>query len=733
VAPPTGVGFMVRDAQSLRDELYSVIQHYSELSRLAQQGEVDPIGQIGKIVKKTAPYLLLVIRDLVPRLGRKEITYYEALYSIIRIAQQFPDVQVLMDSRNEIQQIEQGTRIFTYAVKWLDSSANVRPAAAEIEVVKKKLRDLNVKYRQRYSVAAEDTSTLIPYIATGGDKAPEETSPERMADLVRRAVLELHHLMIEFEPQRRYYFFTNTSRKEVEEDLMNLAWFLFRCGYTVDRVATGYYKEALADFLNRKLLDYLLVNPNELDTIQGVSSHLWIISVMDFASFFELQKDYVDFDDPREAAQQSKFLKSKNRRGSDLIKRILDLQKVWTQKPQGRLVENFLFYRYYSAFGAYHGDHRIQDPRGAQGVSLYMDRLDPIKMEKQAEVDLQQSGRFFSSKTREEMASLIKLIMDSLADPGKVRGKKVKVLGDISSGAMGKVSIGILKNQIVALKRVRAQATQTLGDPVTLLEYEAALNARIQSPDQHPYIVEYYGLVEQDDEKLLINAYHPNDNLTQLVERNWAEKYKPPFSTESKLTLATLEVLTNQLMDCLRRLREKGVVHRDLKTDNILYMVDENERLNRIKVIDFGVALALGPGAVDDIFKGKVVGTFSYMAPEQAKGKSVFQSDLYSVGAIFTVLLTGKLPMIFPKTKTRAELVKQIMRIEQEARPRLTDLNPFLKKNSTLEYLAATVERMLELDPNRRPNVDEVQSAFDGFFSDVAKEKHSLSIFYHRG
>jgi len=724
---------MERDAHSLRDELYSVIQHYAELARLAQQGEVDPIGQIGKIVKRTAPYLLLVIRDLVPRLERQEITYYEALYAIIRIAQQFPDLQVLIDSRNEIQQVEQGTRVFTYAVKWLDSSANVRPGSAEIEVVKRKLKDLNGKYRQRYSAAAEDTTTLIPCFVTRDDAAPQETSPERMADVVRRAVLELHHLMIEFEPQRRFYFFTSASRQEVEEDLMNLAWFLFRCGYTVDRVATGYYKEALADFLNRKLLDYLVANSNELDTIQGVSSHLWLISLMDFASFFELQKDYVDFDDPKEVAQQAKFLKAKNRRGADLIKRILDLQKIWTAKPQARLVENFLLYRYYSAFGAYHGDHRIRDPRGAQSVSLYKDRLDPANMEKQVEADLQQSGRCFSSKTRDEMASLIKLIMDSLADPAKVKGKKVKVLGDISSGAMGKVSIGILKNQIVALKRVRAQATQTLGDPVTLLEYEAALNARVQSPDQHPYIVEYFGLLEQEDEKLLVNAYHPNDNLTQLVERNWAEKHKPPFSTESRLSLATLEIIINHLLDCLRRFRQKGVVHRDLKTDNILYMVDENERLNRLKVIDFGVALAVGPGAVEDIFKGKVVGTFSYMAPEQAKGRSVFQSDLYSVGAILTVLLTGKLPMIFPKTKTRADLVKQIMRIEQEARPRLTDLNPLLRKNSTFEYLAATVERMLDLDPNRRPNVDEVQSVFDGFFSDISKEKHSMSIFYHRG
>jgi len=724
---------MERDAQDLRDELYCVIQNYAQLAKLAEKGEVNPLEQVGRLVKKTAPYLLLAIRDLIPRLERREITYYEALQALIRAAHMFPDVQVLTDSRNEIQEIEAGSRLFIYAVKWLDSSANVRPGPTEIDTIKKKLRDLNEKYRKRYVLAAEETATLIPCFLPRNENDSHEKSLPRIADLVRRAILELHHLMLEYEPERTFYFFSSNTRKEVEEDLMNLAWFLFRSGYAVDRIASGYYKDALADFLNNKLLDYLIGTPKDLDTLQGLSAHLWAICLIDFASFFELQIDFIDFDDTREVVKRAKFIKGKNRRGGDLLKRMVDLLKVYSEKPQGKLVENFLLYRYYAAFSAYHGDHRLYDVRGTKAVELYKPRLDPSNMERQVAEDLQQSGRCFSSKTRDQMADLIKLIVDSLADPGKVKGKKVKVLGDISSGAMGKVSIGIYKNQIVALKRVKAQATQALGDPVTLLEYEAALNERVQSPDQHPYIAEYFGMVEQDGDKLLINGYHPNDNLTQLVERNWLEKPKPPFSSESRLTLATLETIIVQLLECLRRFRLRGVVHRDLKTDNILYMVDEQEKLNRVKVIDFGVALAVGPGAVEDIFKGKVVGTFSYMAPEQARGKSVFSSDLYSLGAIFTVLLTGKLPMVFPKTKTRADLVKQIVRIEQERRPRLTTLNPLLARNTTLEYLAATVESMLDLDPMRRPNVEEVQSAFEGLFSDLGDKKNNVSIFYHRG
>ena len=128
------------------------------------------------------------------------------------------------------------------------------------------------------------------------------------------------------------------------------------------------------------------------------------------------------------------------------------------------------------------------------------------------------------------MSALIKLIMDSLSIiPEKVSGRKVKVLGDISSGAMGKVSIGIHRNRIVALKKVKTQVPASLGDPVLLLKYEAALHARVQTPEQHPLIVEYYGLIEQDAELLLINGYYPNDNLTDLVEKNWQQKIQAAF------------------------------------------------------------------------------------------------------------------------------------------------------------------------------------------------------------
>jgi hypothetical protein len=720
-----------QDAASLREELYRVINNYADFAKLAQTGEVNPIGQIGRILQKTVPYLLLVIRDLLPLLEKDTITYYEALYSIIRAAQQFPDQQALKDSREEIQKIEEEGKIFLYAAKWIDSPSNTRPSPQDCETIQKKLGELNEKYKSRYS-QDEETATMIPCFLVRNETDSKEAQFNRIADLVRRALLEMHHLMVEYEPAKRFFIFTSPTRKEIEDDLMQLAWFLFRSGYPVERIATGYYKDSLASFLNEKLIDHLLSTQDSLNTLSGISRHLCLISLLDFGSFFEIPADYRPLDDGKEITAQVKALKNKNRRGGALLKKVWDLQVAYGSKPLSRIVRGFLLYRYYMVFADYHAEHRVSDARAKQAIKLYKPILDQSAMEKRAEQDLQKSSRSLSTKTREEMASLIRLIMGSLTNPGKVKGKKLKVLGDISSGAMGSVSIGIYENQIVALKVVKTQMTAMLGDPEGLLQYEAALNERVQRPEQHPCIVEYYGMVEQDDQKLLINGYYPCDNLTQLVEKNWQEKYKPPFNTRSKVTLATIEIVVNQLLDCLRLFRKKGVVHRDLKTDNILYTVDEKEDLNRIKIIDFGVAMAVGPGAMPDMFKGKVVGTFSYMAPEQAKSKSSFQSDLYSAGAILTVLLTGKLPMIFPKTKTRKDLLEQLRRIEHEARPKLTTLNPFLTKNTTLEHVAATVERMLDLDFENRPNVEEIQEAFDGVFQHIGNEKYNESVFYHR-
>ncbi|MFZ5868336.1 MAG: serine/threonine protein kinase [Thermodesulfobacteriota bacterium] len=723
---------MEQDAQSLREELYGVISHYAELADMASKGDVDPIGQIGRIIKKRFPYLLLVIRDLLPLLERGVMTYYDLLFNLIRAAQQFPDLETLADSRKEIEKIEQDSKALIYAVKWLDSKSNVRPSAQDLEQIHNTLSRLNTKYRVKYAPDASPDTTIIPFFVRGEQSVSEQVDVARTAEQVRRAVVELHHLMLQEEPSRSFFFFRKNGTEEMARELGELARFLFRCGFPVDRIAGGYHKGKLTDFLNGFILDNLISSADFVRGLQGLSFHLAQISLMDFASFFEIQADYCSLEDPNQVLDRIKLMKKKGRRGADLMEKVLTLYQRYETTQQGRLAQRFLAYRYSSSFGDYYGDRRQHEPRLDQTIELYKPLVERSAMDKQVLEDLDQNAQVYSSKTREQMVGLIKLIADSLERPDSVRGVKVKVLGDISSGAMGQVCLGIFRKRIVALKTVKTQIAHGFAEPVELLKYEAAMHAAVQTPEQHPNIVEYYGLVDQQGETIMIGGYYPSDSLTQFVEQVWTEKYKPPFAIHSRLNLATLEIMVHQLLECLRHMRTKGVIHRDLKTDNVLYLVDRDGKPSRLKLIDFGVALSVGPGAVDDLFKGKVVGTFSYMAPEQAKGKSVFQSDLFSVGVIFIVLLTGKLPMVFHKARSRQELVQQLVRIEREPRPPAVRLNPLLKKNSALEYIAATVDRMLDLDPLSRPDIEEVQNNFRDVFEQLGQEKYNISIFYHK-
>ena len=333
-------------------------------------------------------------------------------------------------------------------------TTKLRPSPQEVQAIRRKLNQLNEKYKKRYAPKDEETTALIPWFLVHQEDESQETSLNRVADLVRRAVLELHHLMVDYEPAKSFFLFTKNSRKEIEEDLTQLAWFLFRCGYAVNRIASGYYKDLLSEFLNDKLLDYLIATERDLDTLQGLSNHLSALCLLDFSNFFEMPADYMGFDDPRELERHIRFMKSKNRRGANLLKRTTELRRAVHSVDRTANWPGIFSWRYTTRLSEITtGSIAIGTPEARWRSACTSPLLDRSAMEKRAEEDLKESGRCFSSKTREEMAGLLKLVMDSLDNPDRVKGKKVKVLGDISSGAMGKVSIGIFRNQIVALKK----------------------------------------------------------------------------------------------------------------------------------------------------------------------------------------------------------------------------------------------------------------------------------------
>ncbi|NOZ02811.1 MAG: protein kinase, partial [Deltaproteobacteria bacterium] len=153
--------------------------------------------------------------------------------------------------------------------------------------------------------------------------------------------------------------------------------------------------------------------------------------------------------------------------------------------------------------------------------------------------------------------------------------------------------------------------------------------------------------------------------------------------------------IIRQVLDALVQAHAAGVLHRDLKPDNI-FLVEEDDSRDFVKVLDFGIAKIMGRETTNLTATGMVVGTPTYMSPEQGLGEDLDQrSDLYSVGAILFELLAGRPP--FEAETPVAVVVKKV----HEPAPKVRQVNPSAPVSAALESLVA---RILATDPNNRPS-----------------------------
>lgn len=155
---------------------------------------------------------------------------------------------------------------------------------------------------------------------------------------------------------------------------------------------------------------------------------------------------------------------------------------------------------------------------------------------------------------------------------------------------------------------------------------EARTGARLH----HPSIVRFVDFGEINHQLFLAMERVHGDSLWQWVE-------SPPAANE-------LLDIFDQILDALSHAHARGVVHRDLKPDNILLEEGPNKRV-RARLIDFGVAQRYEENESDSL-ESSVVGTPEYMSPEQCLGSPTVSpaSDLYAVGVILFEILSGRLP-----------------------------------------------------------------------------------------
>ncbi len=210
---------------------------------------------------------------------------------------------------------------------------------------------------------------------------------------------------------------------------------------------------------------------------------------------------------------------------------------------------------------------------------------------------------------------------------GKVIAGRYRLEARIGEGGMGIVyrARHVLIDRVVAVKLIRPDLR---GE--THLRAWMLREARAANRVDHAHIIDIHDIGETDDGELyLVMEYLVGTPLSNEL-------------AHGPMPLNRGVDILEQMGAALSRAHDLGVVHRDLKSDNIL-LTHRGGRKDFVKILDFGLAaLAHDPRLAP---KGAVFGTPEYMSPEQARGEQAGpHSDLYALGVLFFEMLTGQLP-----------------------------------------------------------------------------------------
>ncbi|QQS42815.1 MAG: protein kinase [Acidobacteriota bacterium] len=257
-----------------------------------------------------------------------------------------------------------------------------------------------------------------------------------------------------------------------------------------------------------------------------------------------------------------------------------------------------------------------------------------------------------------------------------------KILSPIGKGGMGEVYLAqdTKLNRKVAIKFLSDEFSRD-SDKLNRFIQEAQAASALN----HPNIVTVFEIGEADDSRFIALEHIEGETLTKFLKKK--------LKFESALDIAI------QLASALDAAHSAGIVHRDIKPDNVMIRKD-----GIVKILDFGIAKLSGPGtdaagSVDNegetavqvnTSPGMIIGTANYMSPEQAKGKGIdSRTDIFSFGVVLYEMIAGHLP--FPGDSP-LEIIGSIL--NKEPRPiENPDVPPELER---------IVSKSLRKDPDER-------------------------------
>ncbi len=261
----------------------------------------------------------------------------------------------------------------------------------------------------------------------------------------------------------------------------------------------------------------------------------------------------------------------------------------------------------------------------------------------------QDAGDFIEDSASDVAASLLE---KNPRRPGQVGQYKIEKL--LGAGGMGEVYLAIDKmGRRVALKLLARRLIKDQQHVSRFLQ-----EARTVLALNHPNIVTVYDIGEADGTYYIASELIEGETLGRTLET-------------SELKLSEVLEISIQVAAALAAAHEKGIVHRDIKPDNVMVRGD-----GYVKVLDFGIAKltedfaeAVSPEAPTrpklQTAEGIVIGTASYMSPEQARGLKVdVRADIWSCGAMLYEMITGQTPF---SGGSAADVVARIL--EREPAP----------------------------------------------------------------
>jgi len=258
----------------------------------------------------------------------------------------------------------------------------------------------------------------------------------------------------------------------------------------------------------------------------------------------------------------------------------------------------------------------------------------------------------------------------SALQAGTVLGGRYEILQQLGEGGMGavyKVRDRELE-RVIALKVIRPELAQ-MPEVLSRFKQELIIARKVT----HKNVSRIYDLAEADGVKFITMEFIEGRSLSSLLQE------------KGKLAPKQAAGVIVQVCRALEAAHSEGVIHRDLKPQNIMLDVHD-----RVIVMDFGIARSVEIGSMTQT--GVVLGTPAYMSPEQAVGEELdSRSDLFTVGIIFYELLTGSSPY-----KAETALESLYKRTIEQVRPPIEIAPKIPQPLSDIDV------RCMEIDKNKR-------------------------------